>query len=57
MILTKGRYKAIINDDNMVNVYRDDDLIDWPGPWSDQNGAIEWATANLDHLDANDADN
>lgn len=39
----KGDYKAEIFDDNKVKVYFQNDLIDWPGPWADNEGACQWA--------------
>lgn len=51
---TAGRYKAEVTDSNHVNVYRDDDLIDWPGPWSNTEGAELWASLIVVDLDTND---
>jgi hypothetical protein len=41
---TAGLYRAEVNHDFTVNLFRDDELIDWPGPWGDAEGALKWAS-------------
>lgn len=45
-----GPYKAIVKDDNTVDVYNGDTLIDWPGPWDTSEGAHLWAAAIVESL-------
>jgi hypothetical protein len=45
-----GPYKAIVKDDNTVDVYNGDTLIDWPGPWDTPEGAHAWAAAIVETL-------
>ena len=42
---TAGDYRADVMGDATVNVYHLDELIDWPGPWADADGAHQWAQA------------
>jgi len=38
-----GPYRAEVTDTFYVNVYNNDKLIDWPGPWDNEEGARAWA--------------
>lgn len=42
---TQDIYTAKVFDDAMVEVFKNDVLIDNPGPWGDVNGAAQWAEA------------
>lgn len=47
---TNGTYRAEVTDTNHVNVYNNDQLIDWPGPWDSEEGARSWAEAIVNEL-------
>lgn len=51
---TAGAYKAEVTADFFVKVYKNDILIDNPGPWGDHEGARHWAEAIVGKLHVND---
>ena len=48
--LNVRNYRIEITHDGYVNVFKDDQLIDWPGPWEPVEGATMWAADLADHL-------
>ena len=51
-------YTYIITDDLIVNIYNPNgDLIDYPGPWNNREGAEKWAEARISHLNQYGEDN
>lgn len=42
-VFTAGDYEARVLDTLIVEVRYKDTLIDWPGPWGDIEGAVQWA--------------
>lgn len=55
MIYQSGIYKAVVKDDNTVDVYEEDILIDYPGPWDTYEGACLWASEIVVALDDDEA--
>jgi hypothetical protein len=45
-----GQFKSEVTHDYYVNVYDNDVLIDWPGPWDSEDGAKMWAEAIVAEL-------
>lgn len=52
---TAGNFRAEIYDDNKVKVFKNDLLIDYPGPWGDVEGAKQWAEAIIGHYASQEA--
>lgn len=51
---TAGVYKAEVTDDNYAIVYKNDIMIDKPGPWGTHEGARQWAELIVGKLHVDD---
>lgn len=47
----QGRYSSKVTEDLIVEIKRDDEIINEVGPWDTEDGAKEWAAAIVIMLD------